>query len=86
MNLAFNRPRPSRRSSWFLTRRETKHSVQATRVATAEGYSAGTLRSGVLLRAYQVVDGMINDLEAHGPGFANDLLNVKMETFAHSRR
>lgn len=37
--------------------------------------------------AYQVVDGMINDLEAlMVRGFANDLLNVKMETFAHSRR
>lgn len=30
---------------------------------------------------------MINDLEAlMVRGFANDLLNVKMETFAHSRR
>jgi len=36
--------------------------------------------------AYQVDDGMIDDLEAlMVRGFANDLLNVKMETFAHSR-
>lgn len=36
--------------------------------------------------AYQVDDGMIEDLEALlVRGFANDLLNVKMETFAHSR-
>lgn len=36
--------------------------------------------------AYHVDDGMINDLEAlMVRGFANDLLNVKMETFAHSR-
>ena len=36
--------------------------------------------------AYYVDDGMINDLEAlMVRGFANDLLNVRMETFAHSR-
>jgi DNA-binding XRE family transcriptional regulator len=35
--------------------------------------------------AYQVSPGMIDDLEAFMVrGFANDLLNVKMETFAHS--
>ncbi|WP_290516600.1 hypothetical protein [Alcanivorax sp.] len=37
--------------------------------------------------AYQVVDGMIDDLEAlMVRGFANDVLNTKMETFAHSRK
>lgn len=37
--------------------------------------------------AYHVDDGMIEDLEALlVRGFANDLLNVKMETFAHSRK
>lgn len=36
--------------------------------------------------AYYVDDGMINDLEAlMVRGFANDLLNERMETFAHSR-
>lgn len=36
--------------------------------------------------AYGVDDGMIEDLEAlMVRGFANNLLNVKMETFAHSR-
>lgn len=36
--------------------------------------------------AYQVEDGMIDDLEAlMVRGFANDLLNARMETFAHSR-
>ncbi len=36
--------------------------------------------------AYQVDDGMIEDLEAlMVRGFANNLLNVRMETFAHSR-
>lgn len=36
--------------------------------------------------AYHVDDGMIEDLEAlMVRGFANDLLNVRMETFAHSR-
>lgn len=36
--------------------------------------------------AYHVDDGMINDLEAlMVRGFANDLLNVRMETFTHSR-
>jgi hypothetical protein len=36
--------------------------------------------------AYHVDDGMIDDLEAlMVRGFANNLLNVKMETFAHSR-
>lgn len=36
--------------------------------------------------AYQVDDGMIEDLEAlMVRGFANDLLNKKMETFANSR-
>jgi DNA-binding XRE family transcriptional regulator len=37
--------------------------------------------------AYSVDDGMIEDLEALlVRGFANDLLNVKMETFVHSRK
>ena len=37
--------------------------------------------------AYSVDEGMIDDLEALlVRGFANDLLNVKMETFAHSRK
>lgn len=36
--------------------------------------------------AYHVDDGMIEDLEAlMVRGFANDLLNARMETFAHSR-
>jgi transposase len=36
--------------------------------------------------AYNVDDGMIDDLEAlMVRGFANDLLNARMETFAHSR-
>jgi transposase len=36
--------------------------------------------------AYQVDDGMIDDLEAlMVRGFANNLLNVRMETFAHMR-
>ncbi|MFS4549062.1 hypothetical protein [Comamonas resistens] len=36
--------------------------------------------------AYHVDDGMVDDLEAlMVRGFANDLLNVRMETFAHSR-
>lgn len=37
--------------------------------------------------AYHVDDGMIDELEAlMVRGFANDLLNVRMETFAHSRK
>jgi DNA-binding XRE family transcriptional regulator len=37
--------------------------------------------------AYQVADGMIDDLEALlVRSFANNLLNVRMETFTHSRR
>jgi hypothetical protein len=36
--------------------------------------------------AFKVVPGMINDLEALlVRGFANDLLNAKMERFAHAR-
>ena len=36
--------------------------------------------------AYQVADGMIDDLEAlMVRGFANNLLNVRMERFAHAR-
>jgi len=36
--------------------------------------------------AYDVADGMINDLEAlMVRSFANNLLNVRMETFAHMR-
>jgi hypothetical protein len=36
--------------------------------------------------AYSVDDGMINDLEALlVRGFANDLLNVKMERFVHAK-
>ena len=37
--------------------------------------------------AYEVADGMIEELEALlVRAFANDLLNVKMETFAHQRK
>jgi hypothetical protein len=37
--------------------------------------------------AYCVLYGMIDELEAlMVRGFANDLLNVRMETFAHSRQ
>ena len=36
--------------------------------------------------AYNINYGMIDELEAlMVRGFANDLLNVRMETFAHSR-
>lgn len=36
--------------------------------------------------AYQVDPGMVNDLEALlVRGFANDILNVRMEKFAHSK-
>lgn len=42
---------------------------------------------GRYFSAYNVDSGMIDALEALlVRGFANDLLNVKMETFAHSRQ
>ncbi|QDR27038.1 helix-turn-helix transcriptional regulator [Pseudomonas aeruginosa] len=88
MNLAFNRPRAiqkivlvphPKRNQTFSPGHEKLRQPKDTQLELCD--------LAYFFSAYQVVDGMINDLEAlMVRGFANDLLNVKMETFAHSRR
>ncbi|HBO2189938.1 TPA: hypothetical protein ACNFRY_006193 [Pseudomonas aeruginosa] len=88
MNLAFNRPRAiqkivlvphPKRNQAFSPGHEKLRQPKDTQLELCD--------LAYFFSAYQVVDGMINDLEAlMVRGFANDLLNVKMETFAHSRR
>lgn len=87
MNLAFNRKRDVQnialvdhpeRNQEFKPGYEKLRQPKDTRL---ELYDLACYFS-----AYHVDNAMINDLEAlMVRGFANDLLNVRMETFAHSR-
>lgn len=87
MNLAFNRDRGTQ------TVKLIDHEPESAEFFPA--YEKGKQHRPTQLRlhslawyfsAYAVDDGMIDDLEALlVRGFANDLLNVKMERFAHAR-
>jgi len=87
MNLAFNRKRDVQKIA--LVKHPERNQefkpgyemLRQPREAQLELYDLACYFS-----AYRVDDGMIDDLEAlMVRGFANNLLNVKMETFAHSR-
>lgn len=88
MNLAFNRERelqkitlthhPDRNQN-FLPGHEKLRQPRRTQLPLHE--------LATYFSAYQIDTGMIDDLEALlVRGFANDLLNAKMETFVHHRR
>jgi hypothetical protein len=87
MNLAFNRDRELQKISLthhpdrnqdFLPGHEKLRQPKRTQLPLHELAS--------YFSAYQIDNGMIDDLEALlVRGFANDLLNAKMETFAHHR-
>ena len=87
MNLVFNRKRevqklalahhPNRNQS-FRPGYEKLRKIEDTQLELCD--------IATYFSAYSVADGMIDDLEALlVRGFANDLLNVRMETFVHSR-
>lgn len=87
MNLAFNRDRELQkislthhpdRNQKFLPGHEKLRQPKKTQLALSDLAS--------YFSAYMIEYGMIDDLEALlVRGFANDLLNAKMETFSHHR-
>jgi hypothetical protein len=87
MNLAFNRKRDvqsialvqhPQRNQEFRPGYEKLRQPKETRLELSD--------LAFYFSAYQVDVGMIDDLEAlMVRGFANNLLNVRMETFAHAR-
>jgi transposase len=88
MNLAFNRPREIQKIALVDhpdRNQEFKPGYEKLRQPTDTQLELFDLSH--YFSAYSVDYGMIDDLEAlMVRGFANDLLNVKMETFAHSRK
>lgn len=87
MNMAFNRKREVQKIALVqhpLRSQEFKPGYEKLRQPKDTLLKLSDLAA--YFSAYYVDDGMINDLEAlMVRGFANDLLNVRMETFAHSR-
>lgn len=89
MNLAYNRARGEVQSIMLVGHPERNQTF-------APAYSKPRQPRDCSLRlhdlaeyfsAYWVIDAMIEDLEALlVRGFANDLLNVRMETFSHTRK
>lgn len=88
MNLAFNRPREVQKIALVDhpdRNQEFKPGYEKLRQPSETQLELFDLSH--YFSAYSVDYGMIDDLEAlMVRGFANDLLNVKMETFAHSRK
>lgn len=88
MNLAFNRPRDGVQSIYLV---EQPKRCQEFVPASIRGLQPKHVQLKLYdlahyFSAYKVDDGMINDLEALlVRGFANDLLNVKMERFVHAK-
>lgn len=87
MNLAFNRRREVQSISLVKhpeRNQEFKAGYEKLRQPTDTQLELFDIAA--YFSAYQVDDGMIEDLEAlMVRAFANDLLNVKMETFVHQR-
>lgn len=87
MNLAFNRQRAVQKITLVAhpdRNQEFQPGHEKLRQPRDQQLELADLSS--YFSAYQVDDGMIDDLEAlMARGFANDLLNKKMETFANSR-
>ncbi|WP_198157028.1 hypothetical protein [Aquincola tertiaricarbonis] len=87
MNLAFNRKRDVQRISLVQhPERNQEFKPSYEKLRQPKDLLLELFDLALYFSAYHVDDGMINDLEAlMVRGFANDLLNVRMETFAHSR-
>ncbi|OAX87925.1 hypothetical protein A7D16_13880 [Xanthomonas nasturtii] len=87
MNLAFNRKRAVQKITLVnhpVRNQEFKPGYEKLR--QPKDMQLELFDLALYFSAYGVDDGMIEDMEAlMVRGFANNLLNVKMETFAHSR-
>jgi hypothetical protein len=86
MNLAYNRDRGEVQSITLVRHPERnqafKPAYEKPRQPTSVSLELNAL--AYFFSAYWVTDGMIDDLEALlVRGFANDLLNIKMENFEH---
>lgn len=88
MNLAFNRKREVQTIA--LVRHPERNQVFKPgyeKLRQPKDTQLELFEMASYFSAYNVDSGMVDDLEALlVRGFANDLLNVKMETFAHSRQ
>ena len=87
MNLAFNRKRDVQTISLVQhPERNQEFKAGYEKLRQPKDANLKLFDIAAYFSAYQVDDGMIDDLEAlMVRAFANDLLNVKMETFAHQR-
>lgn len=87
MNLAFNRKRDVQTISLVQhPERNQEFKAGYEKLRQPRDANLKLFDIAAYFSAYQVDDGMIDDLEAlMVRAFANDLLNVKMETFAHQR-
>lgn len=88
MNLAFNRDRGEVQSIKLVQHPERNQEFKPgyEKLRQPKDTQLDLYDLAYYFSAYHVDDGMIDDLEAlMVRGFANSLLNIKMETFAHSR-
>ena len=88
MNLAFNRSRGEVQSIKLTSHpaRNQEFKPGHEKLRQPKDIRLNLFDLSHYFSAYEVDDGMIEDLEAlMVRGFANSLLNVKMETFAHAR-
>lgn len=88
MNHAFNRSRGEVQSIRLTQHPDRNQEFQSgyEKLRRIKDTKLGLYDLSFYFSAYHVDDGMIEDLEAlMVRGFANSLLNVKMETFAHTR-
>lgn len=88
MNLAFNRKRDVQTIA-LVHHPERNQDFQAgyEKLRQPKDTQLELFDLAAYFSAYEVTDGMIEELEALlVRAFANDLLNVKMETFAHQRK
>lgn len=89
MNLAYNRARGEVQKIKLVAHPERNQEfIPAYEQARQPSYWQLELHAlATYFSAYWVADGMIDDLEALlVRGFANDLLNARMEKFTHSRK
>ena len=88
MNLAFNRDRGEVQSIKLVRHPERNQEFKPgyEKLRQPKDTQLDLFDLAHYFSAYHVDDGMIEDLEAlMVRAFANSLLNIKMETFAHSR-
>lgn len=88
INLAFNRQREVQKLALANhPKRNQSFKPGYEKLRTIKDIQLELFDIATYFSAYSVEDGMIDDLEALlVRGFANDLLNVRMETFVHSRK